>query len=245
MIKMACCRYNRTGTCKGCACAKADKPCTGCLPGKLGTCVNQKRTPAVPTNTVTTAPDPTHPSARDLKPLTSHQNTEDGGTGAQDVLQTPLIPTLSQTTSCLTLDLPDYTSRSPSVFTWGECTATEFSTKLEEAYKTVIHWRKNCFTPPSGRAGKGFVSELSRLYQAFGTASTLESVALKATIVLPHLLLQKPHRTSKNKDHIACLDRRLSLWKKGDIDQLMEAHGNTNGIVHCLILEPSTFQLSL
>ena len=86
----------------------------------------------------------------------------------------------------------------------------------------MIHWRKNCFTPPSGRAGKGFVSELSRLYQAFGTASTLESVALKATIVLPHLLLQKPHRTSKNKDHIACLDRRLSLWKKGDIDQLME-----------------------
>ncbi len=52
--------------------------------------------------------------------------------------------------------------------------------------------------------------------------SCLESIALKATIVLPHLLQQKPHKTSKSKDHAACLDRRMAIWKHGDIDELVE-----------------------
>ena len=37
---MACCRCNRTGTCKGCACVKAGERCAGCLPSKLGRCLN-------------------------------------------------------------------------------------------------------------------------------------------------------------------------------------------------------------
>ena len=37
---MACCRCNRTGSCKGCVCVKAGNPCTSCLPSKLGSCVN-------------------------------------------------------------------------------------------------------------------------------------------------------------------------------------------------------------
>ena len=58
------------------------------------------------------------------------------------------------------------------------------------------------------------MNELSRLYLAYGSASALESVALKATIVLPILLLQKPGKTSKTKEHIAC---RLSLWSSGEL----------------------------
>ena len=45
----------------------------------------------------------------------------------------------------------------------------------------------------------------------------MESIALKATIVLPILLLQKPHRRSKTKDHTACLERRLRAWKEGNL----------------------------
>ena len=37
---VVCCRCNRSGTCKGCACVKAKKPCENCLPGKLGNCAN-------------------------------------------------------------------------------------------------------------------------------------------------------------------------------------------------------------
>ena len=43
---VACCRCNRTGSYKGCACVKAGKSCTNCLPKKLGSCVNAPtRTP--------------------------------------------------------------------------------------------------------------------------------------------------------------------------------------------------------
>ena len=85
----------------------------------------------------------------------------------------------------------------------------------------MIHWRRNCFSVPFGKAGRGFVNELSRLYLAYGSASALESVALKATIVLPILLLQKPNRKSKTKEHIACLERRLPLWSSGELMELV------------------------
>ena len=57
--------------------------------------------------------------------------------------------------------------------------------------------------------GKAFVNELARLFSAHG--STLEHAAFKATIILPLLVLQKPHRKSKPKDHTAILERRLKI----------------------------------
>ena len=59
------------------------------------------------------------------------------------------------------------------------------------------------------------------LYSAYCSASALESVALMAAIVLPILLLQMPSRTSKTKQHIALLERKLGLWSNGDLDELV------------------------
>ena len=73
---------------------------------------------------------------------------------------------------------------------------------------------------PASKAGKEFTHELSRLFLAFASASSMESVALRAAIVLPILLLQKPHRKSKAKEHAACLDRRPRLWKEGNLNDL-------------------------
>ncbi len=55
---------------------------------------------------------------------------------------------------------------------------------------------------------------MSNLYAAFASASAsaLESVAL------PILSLQKPHRASENS---ACLTRRLSTWKEGNLNDLL------------------------
>ena len=54
----------------------------------------------------------------------------------------------------------------------------------------------------------------------------MECVALpKAAMVLPALLLQKPHVKSKAKDHSTHLKHRLKLWEKRDINSLViEAH---------------------
>ena len=47
--------------------------------------------------------------------------------------------------------------------------------------------------------------------------SSIELVALKALIVICILLLQKPSRVSKVRDHISCLERHLALWKDGNL----------------------------
>ena len=44
---------------------------------------------------------------------------------------------------------------------------------------------------------------------------------MKAAIVLPILLLQKPSRKSKAKEHSTCLERRLSTWQDGDLNDLL------------------------
>ena len=37
----------------------------------------------------------------------------------------------------------------------------------------------------------------------------------------PSLILQKPSRQSKTKDHILCIQRRLQLWGNGEVDKLI------------------------
>ena len=76
--------------------------------------------------------------------------------------------------------------------------AKVFSESLDK-YAEVMHWTRNFFPVPLGKVGEDFVSELSRLFQAFGIASTLESIVLKAATVLPMLLLQKPYRGHLNE----------------------------------------------
>ena len=69
--------------------------------------------------------------------------------------------------------------------------------------------------------GKSFVRELSHLFLAYAEGTALESIALRAAMTMPMLLLQKPHRTSKSKDHVSCLERRMQLWKDGALSDLL------------------------
>ena len=47
-------------------------------------------------------------------------------------------------------------------------------------------------------------------------------MALQATMVMPALLLQKPHPKSKAKEHSVHLNRRLKQWMNGDIIHLLD-----------------------
>lgn len=40
-------------------------------------------------------------------------------------------------------------------------------------------------------------------------------------MVMPALLLQKPSKRSKTVEHVGALKRRLEVWKKGRIDELI------------------------
>ena len=80
---------------------------------------------------------------------------------------------------------------------------------------------RNLFRVPPGRAGKQFISELARLFREYANDSMLEGIALKAAMIMPSLLLQRPHRNSKLKENISNLERRLTLWIDGQITTLL------------------------
>ena len=105
---------------------------------------------------------------------------------------------------------------------WGDLDAKTFTDRLNNVYSIVVHWRRNIFAVPTGNAGSAFVRELSRLFRSYALGSALESVSLKAAICICVLLLQKPNRKSKSKDHVACLERRMNSWQAGDLDDLLQ-----------------------
>ena len=107
-------------------------------------------------------------------------------------------------------------------FQWESSDGKVFCASITSAYDEAIHWKRNIFLLPSGNAGKSFIQEMTRLFNAFADGSTMKSVALKASFVMQMLLLQKPIKRSKAKDHISHLKRRLELWKQGNIEALVQ-----------------------
>ena len=75
---------------------------------------------------------------------------------------------------------------------WGDLDPSSFGSICNSIYDEVVHWRLDLMKIPSGNCGRAVVSELSRLYQAFGGGSSLESIALTVAGFLPSLLLQRP-----------------------------------------------------
>ena len=93
--------------------------------------------------------------------------------------------------------------------------------KIERAYEKIVHWRKNLFMLPTGSCGKSYINELTRLMNSWTYNSPDSFIAMKSIHVMPSLILQKPSRTSKAKQHAAAVERRIELWKKGEIHELL------------------------
>ena len=51
--------------------------------------------------------------------------------------------------------------------------------------------------------------------------SPLKSIAFKAIMIMPSILLQKPSKNSKAKDHSIALHRRMELWNSGNMIELL------------------------
>ena len=98
----------------------------------------------------------------------------------------------------------------------------DFIKDVIQCYEEIVHYRRNLFKVPSGKAGKQFIVELSFWIRQFNVASNINSVSLKTFMILPALLLQKPSAKSKAKQHSECLSRRLALWKNGEVIELLK-----------------------
>ena len=105
---------------------------------------------------------------------------------------------------------------------WRNISHQRFCEEINNIYNEVVHFRRNIFNLPSGGAGKHFIEELTFWLKQFNSNSDLNSVALKAFKVLPSVVLQKPSATSKSKEHSVATERRLALWRQGDLNMLMK-----------------------
>ena len=181
---MACCRCNRTGFCKGCACVKAKKSCVNCLPGKLGNCAN--RSTATVMGSTNSHPEPLRDSNTTIATAATAATTATTTTSSGD--EPPLCQPLEPDPPCPRL--PDHPSVSVPAFTWGNLSGPDFAMTLDATYAEVVHWRRNCFTVPYGKGGKEFVRELSRLPGLWISLSTRSSDP-KGRYSVPYTALAK------------------------------------------------------
>ena len=225
-----CCRCNGGGRCMSCHCVKSGRQCVDCLPSRKGHCCNSTPTPtSMPTT------DSTHHLSLSTSTNTSTIVNSDASVSG-DVSLSPvaganasaILNDVTTATHRMDIDtarirtLPSFKTTLSMTSTWGDLLGEEFMKEIDDAYAQVVHWRPNLFTVPSGACGKKFIAELTRFFNAFAMESDLESIALKAAMTLPSLVLQKPHAKSKTREHASCLQRRLSLWEKGDISNLLK-----------------------
>ena len=236
---MTCCRCNRTGKCQNCSCVKNGEACQSCLPLRLRNCVNTAQNipsargthvqPAASTTSGDSSTQETSlpPSEDEVSPgqapVHSSQNTQATPNSHAISSHQPQQSPSSSSNHLATvepLSLPPLTPMADPTFYWGEYEAPHFIDMLNTTYDEAIHWRLNLFKIPYGTAGKSFTLELARMYKALAELSALESIALKAATIMPILLLQKPSKRSKTKDHIRCLQRCLISWKDGNLNEL-------------------------
>ena len=144
--------------------------------------------------------DMVHQASNEVNQSTSPQRS-------QDTTQRPQ--------SSIQPNLPDYEVLPTEIKnkTWGNISHESFCDTTNGVYDEIVHFRRNIFNVPSGRAGKAFIEELAFWIKQFNSNSDLNSVALKAFMVLPTLILQKPSATSKSKEHSSAIERRLNLWR--------------------------------
>ena len=93
--------------------------------------------------------------------------------------------------------------------------------QLDDCYLTVIKWQKNFFDIPKGEVGEKFLKKVVTLLQLFNDKTGWESIALLALHVFIPLMLQKPSTKSKNRDHLRYLEKRLKMWKNGELTEIM------------------------
>ena len=153
---MVCCRCNKSGYCRNCACIRAGKSCQGCLSSRLNKCSNISLATRTPTNPPQAPPTPVPMSAANpTKYLntTLSQSATATATG-QSCIQTRRNTVLSQDDSvhtillAPTIKLPDSSSTVDATFTWGNHTSIDFKQSLDATYSEVIHWGTNLFKLP-------------------------------------------------------------------------------------------------
>ena len=175
--------------------------CTDCLRSCGGSCRNS----APPGQFDSSNPQSAEPEKQSL--LTEPPSEPHPGqrVATSNPPQTPARETIPT--------LPGFNPLEPPSFYWGEVDATTLSLCIDKAYHQIVHWKPNLFKLPSGSSGALFVKSVASFLAAYAEGTALKSIALKAAMCMPALLLACPHNRSENADHVNLLKSRLNKWK--------------------------------
>ena len=94
---------------------------------------------------------------------------------------------------------------------WHNISGKEFFDFVNRLYDNIIHWRKNLFKLSAGKASRIFIKEFIIWLDHYNRSTPFKSTPLKYLMTFPCLLLQKPSRNSKAKDHSKAIEDRLKL----------------------------------
>ena len=93
---------------------------------------------------------------------------------------------------------------------------------VRETYSEIVKWSPlNLFEPPPGGATKEMIREMTSLISDYTNDSPLAPIALHAVAIIPQLFCQRTHSKSKQKEDAAALRRRVSMWQKGELEDLL------------------------
>ena len=112
-------------------------------------------------------------------------------------------------TVSLTIDYP-----------WSQTGNTILSNTINKIYTKVVFWNNNLFLLPSYFRGKRYIEETTMLLNKWIHDSPLNGILFKTVMLMSNLLLQKPSKNCKSKDHQLALERCLELWHKGEFEEL-------------------------
>ena len=190
--------FNCSGHCRSCVCCKERRLCVLYLPGRLGRCENYGVSSGSGDSSNMLTSEDTFPDTSDSRAVINDA-VSDFNVGVADDPSSPWI------------HFPSFDVMCTPNFIWGDVPGETFTHSVTCCYDEVVHWRKSLFKIPLAKCGRAFVTEQARLFRAYATGSALECVALKAAMIMPVLLLQRPYAKSKDRDHIEHLTCRLSL----------------------------------
>ena len=107
-------------------------------------------------------------------------------------------------------NLPDYEQiRCPlnkRIYSSDGETFCEF---INKAYDYAVHWQRNIFKLPSGKAGKAFIKLQTGWLARFNNKDSFMGIAIKVYMTLPMILLQRISPHLKAKENASALLRRI------------------------------------
>ena len=152
-------------------------------------------------------------------------------------------PSGSVSTNADSPNLPDFEpARSHSCL--GAFSSADTHQIISAAYEDTTKFRPSVFSPPLGSSGHSFVKQLASYFMSYGQASAGEGLILKVATVLQQLILQKPFGSLRDGEQAEIVERRMKLWKEGQVDTLIDEAKTIQGQICKVQSAPSTADYS-